>query len=75
VKIAFKLFAAVVILAGLFLWFRSDLSAKEQRRKADERRLEMEQSGQKVKHKLDCQNPEKRAQMTREQIDECTVGQ
>jgi hypothetical protein len=76
VKIAFRSFVAVAILGCLFLWFRSDQRAKEQQIKANERRLEMQQSGEKIKHKLDCQNPEKRAQMTREEIDRwCPASQ
>jgi hypothetical protein len=80
VKIMFRVLAAVMILAGLSMWFVSNQRANEQRMKnaeqANERRLEIQQSGEKIKHKLDCQQPEKRAQMTREEIDQwCPAAQ
>jgi hypothetical protein len=80
VKIIFRIFAAVMILTGLSTWFLSSRRANEQRVKNDAqvnaRRLEIQQSGEKIKHKLDCQQPEKRAQMTREEIDQwCPVAQ
>jgi hypothetical protein len=75
VKIVLRFFAAVMILGGLFFWFQR---VNDQRTKAtaqaNERLLQLQQSSEKLQHKLDCQHPEKRAQMTRDEINKwCPV--